>query len=249
MVARFLKLACVLLLIMLSVAPARAAERLADIQLQIWPSPSIVVRGDTVLLDVMISNQGEVKASRTRVTLPFAKGELSFVKIDIPDKTTWVMELAEDRIMLMFGTLQPGDKRTAKIYFTVGKELPDGFQIKLRASSRWDNDEGVRVRSNEALLTVAGAVNTPPRVTIEPAAGPVGTVFIFRVEHYFPQEKVFTWLNTPDGVLETKLFTSATEQGNAVLEFQSKLLKPGKYSMVIFGDTSKLTTVVPFEVQ
>src|SRR5262245_21065561 len=98
MVTRFLKPAVVLLLIALSIVPARAAERVADVQLQIWPSPSSVVRGDTVLLDVMISNKGEVKATRTRVTLPFVKGELGFVKIDIPDKSTWVMELDDEHI-------------------------------------------------------------------------------------------------------------------------------------------------------
>jgi hypothetical protein len=70
----------------------------------------------------------------------------------------------------------------------------------------------------------------------------------FSVRNYFPEEKIFTWLNAPGGVIETKLSGQASEEGAAGLDFNTSRLAPGKYSMVLYGETSKTTLVVPFEL-
>jgi hypothetical protein len=62
---------------------------------------------------------------------------------------------------------------------------------------------------------------------------------------------VFTWLNAPTEVLATGLADRASEQGDALLDLETAKLKlaPGKYSLVVLGESSKITTVIPFEVK
>lgn len=243
-----------LLLMLLSIAPARAEDqRLAELNLRLWPSPSSATRGDIVRYDLTVENTGEGKASRTRVTLPYPKGQFSIAKVELPQRTSWVMELADDKIVVMFGTLRSGEKREARIFVTVGQgAAPDGQPIRLRAFARYDQDEGQRVRSNETSLTIIGAeADTRPAVVVEPAMAPAGAVFRFSVRNYFPEEKLFTWINAPGSVLPSGIVGLTSEQGAAVIELQSERLdlKPGLYSFVILGDSSKVTTVTPFEVK
>ncbi|GAB4124530.1 MAG: hypothetical protein Fur005_41470 [Roseiflexaceae bacterium] len=246
---RFLWLAALLLASMLAVPVVRADEEPADIQLKLWPNPSSAARGDIVRYDLTVTNEAAGKASRTRVTLPIPRGQLSFVKVELLEKSTWVMELSEERIVIMFGTLRSGEKREARVFLKVEPTASDGV-IKLRTSARYDEDDGQRIRSNETALTIVGTeTDTKPAVVVEPAAGPVGTIFRFMVRNYFPEEQIFTWLNTPTGVAETRLNDRATEQGVATLDLESTKLAPGSYSLVVYGATSKITMVVPFEVK
>jgi Domain of unknown function DUF11 len=252
--SRRLGLLLALMTLMLLVAPQAAAqERLPDLRLRIWPSPSTAARGEIVRYDVTVENQGLGKAGRVRVTLPFPKGQLTVAKVEMAEKTTWVQALADDSITIMFGTLRSGEKREARVFLLVGKDAaPDGAPIRIRATARYSEDAGEKLRSNETSLIIAGsAPDTKPTVTVAPASGPAGSVFRFSVSNYFPEEKLFTWINAPDQVLASGIVTRATEQGDATLDLDSKRLKltPGMYSMVVLGDSSKITTVTPFEVK
>lgn len=247
-------LALLLILLTLAAAPQAAAqERLPDIRVRIWPNPSTVARGEVVRYDITVENQGSGKASRTRVTLPFPKGQLSVAKVEMPQKTTWVQELGEDRIIIMFGTLRSGEKREARVFLTVEQgAAPDNAPIRIRATFRYDEDEGQRFRSNETLLTITGtAPDTTPIVTAEPAVAPAGAVIRFSVRNYFPEEKLFTWINAADKVLPSGIVARASEQGAATIDLESARLKlgPGSYSLVVYGDSSTFTTVTPFTIK
>jgi hypothetical protein len=238
----------------LAATPARAQDgRVADLHLRLWPTPSTAARGDTIRYDMTISNDGDGKASRTNVTLPLPKGQFRLIKIELPQKTSWVMEVADEKIVIMFGTLRRGESRDARIFLALnnGPGL-DTAAIRIQALINYDEQSGPRIRSNETTLTIAGAApDTTPTVTVAPAAAPAGTVFRFTVRNYFPAEKVFTWLNAPTEVLATGLADRASEQGDALLDLETAKLKlaPGKYSLVVLGESSKITTVIPFEVK
>jgi hypothetical protein len=199
-----------------------------------------------------VDNKGDGKASRTRVTLPFPKDQLSFVKVELAQKSSWVMELSDQQIVIMFGTLRRGDTRTARIFFTIGKTATDGAVLRLRASLRYDEDSGDRLRSNETTFTVKGVTADPkPNVVVEPSQGAAGTIFRFTVRNFYPEEKVFTWINAPEAVLPSGLNGITSEQGEAQFDLNSAKLKlgPGKYSLVALGGSSKVTIVTQFEIK
>lgn len=250
------RLLCFLMFLVaaLTVTPTHAQEgRVADLKLNLWPTPSAAARGEIVRYDMTIENNGDGKASRTNVTLPLPKGQFSLVKVELLQKTTWVMEVAEDKIVIMFGTLRRGETRDARVFLMLNTTPGlDNAPLRIRASINYDEHSGSRIRSNETTLTITGsATETKPFVTVEPAAGPAGSVFRFAVHNYFPEEKLFTWLNAPEAVLPSGLTERTTEQGEATLDLATAKLKlaPGKYSLVVLGDSSKITTVVPFEVK
>jgi hypothetical protein len=232
-----------------SAAPARAAGTPAEIKIRLWPNPNSVAPGDVLRYDVTIANEGDGKASRTRMTLPFPGDRMSVAKVEFSHKTTWVMELSEDQIVVMFGTLRRGEERTAKLFFNVSADAGGG-QFAQRATVRYDEDEGVRVRSNEVHITIGGAqAPVQPHVTIEPLAATPGTRLHVAVDGYYPKEKLFTWLNAAEGALATGVQSVASDQGRGEFELDTRKLKPGSYTLVVLGDSSAITTVTPFELR
>ena len=244
-------LLAVLALLVIGIVPdASAAGTLPELALRLWPNPNVAERGDVIRYDLTIANQGEGKASRTNVTLPFPAGRMVIVRTEFSHATTWVMEVADDKVVVMFGTLRSGEERTAKLYFVVAPDAPAG-QFTQRATARYDEDEGTRLRSNEVSVTITGGepAVAQPATRVEPAQGPAGTQFRFLVSNYFPEEKLFTWLNAPGEVLATDLQGKATEQGSAEFSLDSRTLAPGAYSFVVLGGSSGITTVTPFEIR
>lgn len=230
-------------------APARAADAAPTLSLRLWTSPSEAMRGDVVSYEILIDNIGEVRAERVRVTLPFS-GHMKVVHTEFDHRATWVSELTGEQITVMFGRLLAGQNRRAKIFFEVGQSAPDGMQVRVRATGRYEGDRGEKVRSNYTTLVVGGQeVDTSPKVTVDQAAVASGTRLRFAVSNYFPSEKIFTWLNTSSGVRETKLFTTASDEGAAELLLNTSKLSPGAYSLVVYGESSKISTVVPFTIQ
>ncbi|MDZ4718972.1 MAG: hypothetical protein SH847_11020 [Roseiflexaceae bacterium] len=243
-----------LLVLVIAAVPVSAQDgRVADLNIRLWPTPSTAARGDIIRYDITLENDGDGKASRTNVTLPLPKGQFSLVKIELSQKTSWVMEVADEKIVIMFGTLRRGEIRDARVFLKLNNAPGlDNAPMRIRASVNYDEHSGSRVRSNETTLTIAGATpDTTPAVSVEPIAGPAGTVFRFTVRNYFPKEKLFTWLNAPNAVLPSGLADLASEQGETSFDLETAKLKlaPGKYSFVVLGDSSKITTITPFEVK
>lgn len=233
---------------LLALPTARAAE-LPDLALRLWTTPTRAARGDIVAYEILIDNIGDVRADRVRVTLPFSP-HMRVVRTEFDNRATWISELSADKLTVMFGRLPGGEDRRAKIFFEIGKDAPDGLEVRARATARFEGDGDTKVHSNYTTLTIGGQeADTQPAATVEPASAPAGTRLTVRVRSFFPDERISTWLNTPDGVRETKLSSSADESGDATLELSTAKLAPGSYSLVVYGESSKTTIVVPFTLQ
>src|SRR5690606_15292348 len=164
--------------------------------------------------------------------------------------TTWISKLEDQRLTVMFGRLNRGEGRRAKIFFAIGPHAPDGLQWRVRATGRYEGDRGNRVHSNHTTLTINGEeANTEPQVTVAPDTVQMGGSIVFQVRNYFPKEQIFTWINAPNGdVLESNLAGRTDANGATDLHFSTRKLAPGAYTMVVYGNSSEITTVVPFVV-
>lgn len=240
---------CLLAAALLGAAPALAADEQPDLALRLWTTPARAARGDIVSYEILIDNNGKVRADRVRVTLPFS-GYMKVVNTEFDHGATWVSDLAADRLTVMFGRLNGGQDRRAKIFFQIGPDAPDGLEVRVRATARYEGDRDERVRSNYTTIIVGGQdADTTPHVSVEPAAAAQGAALTFQVRNYFPDEQIFTWINAPGGVMRSDLTGEADGTGAATLRLNTKKLQPGAYSLVVFGDSSHIETVVPFTIQ
>jgi uncharacterized repeat protein (TIGR01451 family) len=241
--------ACLLLAVLLGAAPARAETDTIQIEVRLWTTPARAARGDIVSYEILVDNNGGEGANRVRVTLPFS-GHMSVVRTEFDHETTWISEVSQDRLTVMFGRLNGGQDRRAKIFFQIGPDAPDGTQVRVRATARFEKDGGSRVHSNYTTLTIGGeAASTAPEASVTPAAVARGGNLAFSVRNYFPAEKLFTWINAPGGVLKSDLTGVTDGEGVATLRLDTERLRPGSYSLVILGDSSRIELVVPFVVQ
>jgi hypothetical protein len=232
---------------LLTATPAAAASTTLNVRLYLTPANA--ARGDVVAYEILVENTGGARADRVRVRLPFSE-HMKVVRTDFSAGTTWISELKEAELTVMFGRVNRGEERRARLFFEIGPNAPDGLQVRVRASGRYEGDDA-RYHSTYVTLTVGGQEDAPePQVTVEPSATAPGGRLVFQVRNYFPREQVFTWINAPDGrVLETGLSGQVSAAGETNLSFDTRKLQPGAYTMVVFGKSSEITTVVPFTIQ
>ena len=234
---------------MLTGTPAHAAQSKTLLSTRLWITPSNARSGDVISYEILVDNIGDARADRVRAELPVLP-QLKILRTEFDRDTTWLSELSDDRLTVMFGRLNRGEGRRAKIYFEIGRDIAEGTQLRIRASGRFDGDLGERAHSNYTTLTIGGQkAATVPTVVAEPTATPKGGRLVFRVQNYSPAEKIFTWINAGSGVLESGLSGRSSDLGEAELAFSTRKLEPGEYSMVVFGESSKITLVVPFTIQ
>ncbi|MEI7768978.1 MAG: hypothetical protein WCI67_03265 [Chloroflexales bacterium] len=118
-------------------------------------------------------------------------------------------------------------------------------------------------------INAAGSqIETQSNVT--PAAGPVGTLFIFHATGFVGStvvdgEHVSYWINTPDGkVISTEPLNSPNKIGGTTRPLQAQAgtdgvvkifwtatagLNPGSYSLVVHGLVSQHEVLIPFTIQ
>jgi hypothetical protein len=242
-----------LLALIAALLPALPADAQSSdspqISLRLWLTPDRAARGDIVGYEIMVDNLSRAGASRVRVIVPLNE-HLRLVKTEFDHKQTWVREVTARDMTIMFGRLNGGTNRRAKLFFEVAPTMPDGAQVRTRAAARYEGDSDEPARSNTVTLAIAGQTSdTQPSAAATSATAPRGTPLVFSVRNYFPGEKIFTWINAPDGVRESRLSGQANEQGAAELRLDTRDLPPGAYGLVVYGDSSKTTIVVPFTVQ
>lgn len=244
----------VLALLALTIGPApvvrAVGESEPDLRLRIWPDPDRVGRGDVIAYDMTLDNVGSNRATRVNMTLPFDSQHLTLVQTWFDNSNTWVSELDNESVTVMFGTLRGGESRRAKLFFKVNATAPDWLEIKMRGTVRWSTKiPDQRVRSNWTTVVVVGQADITPRAVAAPAEGPAGTLFHFTITNYFPTEKIAVWLNTPSGVQAVDIARLTNDQGNTELELDTHDLAPGEYSLVAYGRTSQITQVAPFAIR
>jgi hypothetical protein len=240
---------CLLVAALFGASPVQAEDDRIELELRLWIIPARAARGDIVSYEILVDNNGKEGADRVRATLAFSP-HMTIVRTEFDHKATWISEVGPEKLTVMFGRLNGGQDRRAKIFFQIGPQAPDGLEVRTRVVGRYENDGGSRVNSNYTTLTIGGQdPNTTPRATLDLAAVARGGKVTFNVQNYFPSEKLFTWINAPNGVLRSNLTTTTDSSGAGSLRLDTTKLQPGSYSLVIHGDSSRIELVVPFTVQ
>lgn len=101
-------------------------------------------------------------------------------------------------------------------------------------------------------LVPAGPAQAAPLVNVQPTAGPPGTSFLFFASGFAARERVGVWLNAPDGRVlpfSPPELRRTTAYGDASWTWVSPADAPnGAWQMVIYGQASALTQVIPFTI-
>ncbi|MBC8076357.1 MAG: hypothetical protein H7Y32_09815, partial [Chloroflexales bacterium] len=113
----------------------------------------------------------------------------------------------------------------------------------------------LRVVAVAALLAGALAAVVPAAIvqaagSVEPTSGQPGTLFTFTADGYRVNEKVGTWVNTPDGavrVLDTRI--KADKDGRASWQWRApNSAASGTWRMVGKGEESRVENVIAVQV-
>ncbi len=224
-----------------------------DLAVTIWPSPNIhVARGVTLAYEIRLKNYGAGHVNGARVTLPYTNQQLTVLDGRMTKAGDWMSELANDHVTVSFGPFTPGEYRTATIFFRVNAALPDNTVINIRAAYNWSDANGsIAWTSNWAPLLARGGDASAAWLwmMVNPGEGYAGTLHRFFTDRLIPGEGVYTWLNTSSGVQPLSLRPVADAQGRVTLDYRSTGLRPGTYSMVLYGARSNLTAIVNFTVR
>jgi hypothetical protein len=108
------------------------------------------------------------------------------------------------------------------------------------------------------LVGLCGALLLPqsaaaaPVTNVQPPAGPAGTQFLFFASGLAANERVGIWLNAPDGRIlaaSAPELRRTTAYGDATWTWMAPADAPsGVWRMVIYGQTSTVTLVIPFTI-
>ena len=231
-------------------APAPVSR--ADVAIAVWPTPSIVVvRGATLSYELRIRNYGRAPATRATVTLPYLKSQLTVIGSQFSTSGDWISEVTDDHVTVTLAPIAAGAARTATIIFRVSSTLPNSTVISMRAAYRWDDARGSAAwRTNWAPLLVGNGNESGSWAWMEvrPVSGISGTTFHFLTDRFIPLEGVIVLLKTPGGTQPTVLRPFADEYGRACVDFASRGLPPGTYSLVLYGARSQIYAIANFYV-
>jgi len=227
----------------------------ADVWVVTRPSINLIVAPRAIIaFEIVITNIGRGTASSTEIIFPFDPDLLEVVdaRFDVP--TTWVAAVNRDSLVIRSGLLSSRSGRTqGTIRFVVRENARQGAVITGRAQLRWtDGGRGGRNQGNLFRIAVGPAVQNSPTYTlvVEPANGSSGTVFRFTSPIFVPREPVGIWYNLPDGrAVAVNTLRADTDNGELTVNFNSRGLPPGAYSMVFYGLWSEFTVVAPFVIQ
>jgi hypothetical protein len=234
--------------------PEPEPGRGADVAVVLWPKPSIATRSGSVLeYEIRVRNMGENTARQVQVTLPYNRQQFTLTSTRLfSSKGDWVSAIGPVSFTVTFGPVAANEERRGTVVLQVANNLAQGTVLNTRASYSWsDNRAGGNARSNWAPVLVGNGPADSPWLWLEvkPVSGRAGTVHSFFTDRFIPGETVVTWLNTPDGVRALSLRGTVDGDGRIRLDFSSQGLKPGNYSMVVYGERSQLTALAAFVVQ
>ncbi len=239
---------------------ATATEPDVDIEadsLQISP-------GDTLSVKVRVTNPFTSTLSKITVKLAYDSGQLTPIDSDFHRDSDWVSDLNDSRVTLTFKDIVAGKSRTGTVLFRVKQPMPGNTSVDLHARFNWSVDATTSTRSRhgsgstdgdeplivapDGVLTNPNVIDSVPRAAIEPRSGGTGSLFRAYASGFTGGERVSIWLNTPNGVAAVPHDLIANTNGEVWPEFSSSDLAPGSYGLVIYGQESTQTLVVPFTV-
>jgi hypothetical protein len=235
--------------------------------IEITPSAQQVAPGGELSYTIRVRAPREVAAQRVRVLLSFSRGQLVPGTTRFEERGDWVSRLTENELTVTFGAFEANEQRRGTIVFQVDPSLANYASIQFSARYDWrtapspsatptatpapadDHEDEPTIRLDVLDVTVLSPNAPPPRTDVWPSAAPAGTAFQFHAVNFAPNEPFVTWLNAPDGVRPLPNQGTATASGEIWVGLESTGLRPGAYSLVIFGLRSQQTGVGPFVVQ
>jgi len=220
--------------------------------------------GDTLSVKVRVTNPFTSTLSKITVKLGYDSGQLTPIDSDFHRDSDWVSDLNNSRVTLTFKNIGAGKSRSGKVLFRVSQPMPGNTSVDLHAKFNWsvdatttspskhgsgstDGDEPLIV-APDGVLTNPNVIDSAPQAAIEPRSGGTGSLFRAYASGFTGGERVSIWLNTPNGVAAVPHDLVANANGEVWPEFSSSDLVPGSYGLVIYGQESTQTLVVPFTI-
>lgn len=242
--------------------PGYAQERTA-ITVEITASPRPVAPGADLSYTIRVRAPERVGVQRVRVLLSFNRAQVTPRTTRFEQRDDWVSRLSDNELIVTFGPFAADEQRRGTVVFRVDPGVANYSTITTRARYDWqavttgtptptpraDDEDEPNIRLDVPEVAVLNPNAPPPRTDVWPGVAPAGTAFQFHAVNFAPNEPFVTWLNTPDGVRPLPNQGTATASGEIWVGLESAGLRPGAYSLVIFGLRSQLTGVGPFVVQ
>ncbi len=169
----------------------------ANVAAVMWPTPSIrVMRGGVLAYQVRLLNHGQGEASGVRVRIPYPRQQLTLFSTSFaPSSGDWVSAIESDAIMVTFGPLAAGGRRTATLNFRVGSNLVNDAVISIHAANTWRDTRTGGSNSTNWTPVLAGVGNADSAylwLNATPTAGKAGTVHQFFTDRFIPCEGIIT---------------------------------------------------------
>jgi hypothetical protein len=220
--------------------------------------------GDTLSVKIRVSNPLTSTLSRITIKLDYDSGQLTPIESDFSRDSDWVSDLSDSRVSVTFKDIGAGKSLTSRVLFRVNQPAPGDTTVDLHAKFSWsadasastprrsgsgsvDGDEPLIV-APDGVLTDPNVIDSAPQAAIEPRSGGVGSMFRAHASGFRGGERISIWLNTPNGVAAVPHDLVANGNGEVWPEFSSSGLAAGGYGLVIYGQESTQTLVVPFTV-
>jgi hypothetical protein len=220
--------------------------------------------GDTLSVKIRVTNPFTSTLSKITVKLDYDSEQLTPIDSDFNHDSDWVSALDGSRVSVTFKDISAGKSRTGRVLFRVNQPAPGNTTVDLHAKFSWsvdasattprrsgsgstDGDEPLIV-APDGVLTDRSVIDSAPQAAIEPRSGGSGSVFRAHASGFRSGERISIWLNTPSGVADVPHDLVANANGEVWPEFSSDSLAPGAYGLVIYGQESTQTLVVPFTV-
>jgi len=254
----------VLALVIFGLSRGATAASETEPQVDVSADSLQISPGDTLSIKIRITNPLTSTLRKIVVKLDYDSGQLTPVDSDFHRDSDWVSDLSDRRVTLTFKNIGAGKSRTGKVLLRVNQPMPGNTSVDLHAKFNWsvdattsnpsmhgsgstDGDEPLIV-APDGVLTNPNVIDSVPQTAIEPRSGASGTQFRAHASGFKGGERISIWLNTPNGVAAVPHDLIANANGEVWPEFSSDNLVPGSYGLVIYGQESTQTLVVPFTV-
>lgn len=229
------------------------AKKPALVWIAARPTPNLSgARNEIMSFEVVAKNMGEGSARDAEVVFPYDGAVLEVVDATFESSRSWVSVVNPDSVVFRTGSLGPGSMVKGVIRFRIRNDAPADAVVSGRLQLLWaDGVRGGKSLSNLFNVAAQGPARNSPTysMTVEPATGAPKSRFAFSSGIFVPNEPVGVWYNLPDGRVVAMKTYYARPDGSLAVEFDSKDLPAGDYSMVFNGHWSEFTTVAPFAIR
>jgi hypothetical protein len=256
--------AVLLAIVVFSISRGASAATAAAPDVDLSASTDTLRPGDTFSIKVRITNPLTTTLDKIVVKLDYDSAQVTPIDSDFNHDGDWVSSLSSSRVTLTFKDIGAKKSRSGKVFFRVSQPAPGNTSVDVHAKFNWyvNDSAGTLIKQGsgssdgssplivapDGVLTNRDVIDSSPRTAIDPISGVVGTRFRAYASGFAGGERISIWLNTPNGVADVPHDLIANDSGEVWPEFASDSLAPGAYSLVIYGQDSTQTLVVPFTV-